>query len=146
MTTRVRFYHNTGNPLELACELVAKAYASGRRAAVRVANDEAARAFDDLLWSTEPRSFVPHVRRETPLAAETPVVIGTRDSTGAWPHHDLLFNLADDVPDDFDGFRMVVEIVGQGDVETASARARWMHYKNRGAPLQAFDSVRREAL
>ncbi|NMG15272.1 DNA polymerase III subunit chi [Aromatoleum bremense] len=144
--TRVQFYHNAENPLALACELAARAYSGGRRVAVRVPGAAAARELDQLLWSFDPLLFVPHVMADAPLAARTPVVIGDATRATAWPHAELLFNLADDIPPDFERFRMLVEIVGQGEAQKLPARARWTHYKQRELPLQAFDAVRREAL
>ncbi len=144
--TRVRFYHNAADPLALACELAARAAADGRKVAVRTTDARAAQRFDAMLWSFDQLAFVPHVRSDSPLAARTPVVIGSADHPAPWPHADLLFNLAQDVPGEFDQFRMLVEIVGDDETEKAPARARWMHYKSRSLPLQAFDALRREAM
>ena len=144
--TKVQFYHNAADPLELACEFAAKAYAGGRRVALLVPDAETAAQLDRMLWSVEPSAFVPHVLAGSALAIETPVIIGRSDETVEWPHDELLFNLADDIPADFQRFRMVIEIVGESESQKRPARARWMHYKNLGHPLQAFDAVRREAL
>lgn len=143
---RIQFYHNAADPLELACELVARACASGKRVAVRAPDAASARALDRLLWSADPQSFTPHVQAESPLAAETPVVIGRADAPINWPHGEVLFNLAHDVAPGFEDFRMVVEIVGQGEFDKQHARDRWRRYKQSDLPLQAFDAVRREAL
>jgi DNA polymerase-3 subunit chi len=144
--TKVQFYHNAADPLELACEFAAKAYAGGRRVALLVPDAETATQLDRMLWSMEPPAFIPHVLAGSALAFETPVIIGRADEAFDWPHDELLFNLADDVPTGFQRFRMVVEIVGESEGQKRPARARWMHYKNLGLPLQAFDAVRREAL
>lgn len=146
MATRVRFYHNAEEPIALACELAARAYASGRRVAVRLPDAAAARALDERLWSFDPLAFVPHVMAGSPLAGETPVVLGEAGSAAPWPHAEVLFNLAADVPPDFERFGLLVEIVGQDEAQKQPARARWLHYKQRELPLQAFDAVRREAL
>ncbi len=81
-----------------------------------------------------------------PLSHETPIVLAHPQSPARWPHQDLLFNLAEDVPADFSDFRTVVEIVGQNDDERLAARARWMHYKSQGAEMKAFDAVLRERI
>ena len=94
----------------------------------------------------DPLEFVPHVMVNSPLAAETPVVIGRADMPARWPETDLLLNLADDVPEGFERFRMLVEIVGQSEGQKLPARARWKHYKQQDLRLQAFDATRREAL
>lgn len=144
--TKVQFYHNTPDRLALACELVSRAHAGGRQVAVRVDDAAMARKLDLMLWTSEPLAFVPHVMNDSPLAAETPVQIATPGSDARWQHGDVLFNLAADLPPGFDGFRTVVEIVGQSEAEKAPARARWMQYKARELPLKAFDAERRVAL
>lgn len=144
--TRVQFYHNAANPIALACELVARAYASGRRIAVRAADAASADELDSALWTFEPGAFIPHVQIGTPLSHETPVVLAHPQTAAGWPHRDLLFNLASDVPGDFGDFRTVVEIVGQNDDDRLAARARWMQYKSQGAEMKAFDAVLRERI
>ena len=143
--TSVQFYHNTGNPLALACELLGKAHRGGRRAIVLSPDAALAQQLDRQLWTSEPGSFIPHVMSASPLAPETPILIGIAGET-QWPHTDLLFNLAADVPAACERFRMVIEIIGRGEAERAPARARWMYYKQQQFPLKAFDSERRIAL
>lgn len=143
---RVQFYHNAPDPLALACELTARAHGGGRHVVLRVADAAAARTLDELLWQFDQLAFVPHVLADSPLAGETPVLITTAGSGSDWPHRDMLFNLAADLPEGYEHFRMVVEIIGQSEADKTPARARWQHYKARGLHLQAFDAVRREAL
>ncbi|ENO86295.1 DNA polymerase III subunit chi [Thauera linaloolentis] len=146
MAPSVRFYHNTPDRLALACELVARAYGSGRKVAVRMPDGASARELERVLWTREPLAFVPHVLRDSELAAETPVVIGDGASASPWPHADTLFNLAPDLPPDYQTFRIVVEIVGQTEAERLPARARWARYREQGLAPKAFDAERRVAL
>lgn len=143
---RVQFYHNTEDPLALACELIARAQSNGRKVALRLPDTQALRRADQLLWTFEPQSFVPHVTAGNPLDAETPVVLMEASSPAAWPHADLLFNLAPDMPQGFADFRMLIEIIGREESQRLPARHRWMEYKKLGHELQAFDSEKREAL
>ncbi len=145
-TTRVQFYFNAESPLALACELVGKAYAGGRKVAVRTADMAAAQQLDQLLWTFSQQSFIPHVLAESKLTAETPVIIDTAARTAEWTHHDMLFNLASDAPAGFDSFRILIEIVSQHEEDKRPARSRWNQYKSAGLRLQAFDAIRREAL
>ena len=146
MAPRVQFYHNTPDRLALARELVARAHGGGRKAVVRLPDAVSARQLDHLLWTQEPLAFIPHVSMDSALAGETPIVLATAGSTAPWPHQDMLFNLAADLPPDVDGFRLVVEIVGQSEAEKQPARTRWASYKQRGLALKAFDAERREAM
>lgn len=143
---RVQFYHNTEDPLALACELIARAQGAGRKVALRLPDADTLRRADQLLWTFDPGAFVPHVPADSPLAPETPVVLAEAAHAGDWPHDDLLFNLAGDVPPGFDRFRLLVEIIGRSEAERLPGRARWMQYKQSGHALQAFDSERREAM
>ena len=89
---------------------------------------------------------IPHVAIDSALAGETPVVLAVAGADTPWPHTDLLFNLADDLPSQPEDFRMLIEIVGQDDAEKHAARQRWATYRQRGYELKAFDAERRVAL
>ena len=143
--TRARFYHNTDNPIALVCELVSNAHHSGHKAIILSPDAATAQQIDRQLWTAEPVGFIPHVLSGSPLAAETPVIIGVAGETD-WPHTDLLFNLAPELPAACERFRMLIEIVGRSEAERGPARARWTHYKQQQFPIQAFDAEHRRAL
>lgn len=143
--TSVHFYHNAKDPLGLVCELLGNAHRLGRKAVVVSPDAALAAQINRQLWTDNPDSFIPHVMSGSPLAAETSIIIalaGEKD----WPHTDLLFNLAAELPSACERFRTLVEIVGLGEAERASARTRWTHYKQLQFPLKAFDAERRVAL
>ncbi len=135
--TDVRFYHNAPDRLRVACVLTAKASGGGRRVSVFAPDGNIARHFDQMLWSFQPLAFVPHVPAGSPLAAETPVVIGSR--LDALPDDDVLINLGDDLPDGFERFSLVIEVVGPSDPERQAARGRFRRYKEQGHTLSAHD-------
>ncbi|MDR2014269.1 MAG: DNA polymerase III subunit chi [Azoarcus sp.] len=143
--TSVHFYHNAKDPLGLVCELVGNAHRGGRKAVILSPDTALAQQIDHRLWTANPGGFVPHVMSGSPLAAETPIIIGLAGET-EWPHTDLLFNLAPELPAAYEHFRMLIEVVGPGEAERAPARTRWMHYKQQQFPLKAFDAERRMAL
>ena len=135
--TDVRFYHNAPDRLRVACVLTAKASGGGRWVSVFAPDGNIARHFDQMLWSFQPLAFVPHVPASSPLAAETPVVIGSR--LEALPDDDVLINLGDDLPDGFERFSLVIEVVGPSDPERQAARGRFRRYKEQGHTLSAHD-------
>ena len=137
--TSVHFYHNAADPIALACELAGNAHRGGRKAIIVSPDTDTAQQLDRQLWIADPGSFVPHVMNSSPLAAETPVIIGLAGEKD-WPHTDLLFNLAVELPGACERFRMLIEIIGCSEAERAPARARWMHYKQQQFPLKAFDA------
>lgn len=137
--TDVHFYHDAHDLAGVACHLTAKAFNAGRRVTVLVPDEGIARQLDQLLWTRQPGSFLPHVGLHSPLAGETPITLGTDAPEGDWPHSDVLINLCDPVPERFEQFSMLVEIVGTDAHRVAPARARWKHYASVGIKPQAHN-------
>src|SRR5208283_3214214 len=102
MTDRVDFYVlNSPTPKQrftFACRLIEKAYLRGLRVIVLSASAADAMALDDLLWTFNDRSFVPHrlCGEEESMSTDTPVHVST--ALGAASAADLLVNLSDRLP------------------------------------------------
>lgn len=141
VTNEIRFYHNAPDRLRVACVLTAKAGARGHKVSVFAPDNGTARHFDQMLWGFQPLAFVPHVAAGSPLAAETPVVIG--NTLDVLPHDEVLVNLGDELPASFDRFQLVLEIVGPSEPERQAARRRYRSYKDRGYTLSAHDLAQR---
>ena len=140
--TRIDFYLQAPNKLDVACKLVGKAFAAKNRVLVYSPDDVVARALDKLLWTTPAIAFVPHCMAHDPLAAETPVVIaGEGDAPG---HDDVLLNLHREWPSFFPRFQRLLEIVGPDEDDKAAARARFRAYRDRGFPIHTHDLARGE--
>jgi len=131
----VHFYHDAEDRVAAACHFAAKAWRAGRKVALATSDGAEARRIDQWLWTFEPLAFIPHVAADSSLAAETPVLIG--EPGAPWAHRDVLINLAGEIPPDFEGFQMVVEVVGRSEAERGPARARWRQYKAAGHSLTA---------
>lgn len=135
--TQVFFYHNAFDRLAATAALIGKAVARRKASLVYAPDTEVAAALDRHLWMHPPTGFVPHVRADSPLAGETPVLItGNLDSL---PQDERLFNLSDDVPPGFSRFTSLIEVVGQQVQERLSARERVKFYKDRGYDVQFVD-------
>ena len=139
----VKFYHNAADRLRAACAITAKAVRQGRRLVVYAPDGGLARQYDSLLWTFQPLAFVPHVAAGSPLAERTPVVIV--QALNELPYDDILLNLADDLPAGYDGFRLLVEIVGNDETGRAAARQRWRFYKQHQHTVQAYDLAKTES-
>jgi len=135
--TRIDFYRGAEDKQRFACRLAAKVFAKPAKLVVYSPDAKALADFDRALWSFQATGFVPHVFVESPLAAETPVVLAT--SGEALPHHDVLLNLHDEWPPFFATFDRVLEIVGTDEDDKARARLRWTFYKERGYELKVND-------
>jgi DNA polymerase-3 subunit chi len=142
--TEVAFHFNTPGKIGYACRLVRKAAATGAR--VVVTGDAATlRELDVALWTYSPLEFVAHCNVEgaaPQVLAASPVVLAT-DSRMA-PHQEVLVNLGSPVPDGFERFDRLIEVVTTDDVDRLQARQRWKHYADRGYDMKRHDLARQE--
>ena len=116
--------------LRTACRLVEKAYLADNRVLVWLADPEALRAFDELLWTFGDRSFVPHELLQAGSKHEAPVLL-SNEAVPAEPV-DVIVNLSPDVPPCTSLAARIVEII-DGDAERRQAgRNRFRAYKERG--------------
>ena len=135
--TEVSFHFNVADRLGYACRLLRKASRKGAKVAV-VASTPTLSALDRVLWTFEPTEFVPHVRLApgaVPAARLRATPIWLLEAAADAPDHDVLLNLAQDVPAGFERFDRIIEIVSTTDAERTTGRERWKHYAGRGYPI-----------
>ena len=137
--TEVAFHFNTPDKVGYACRLLRKAVGSG--AVVVVTGDPALLdELDGALWTFSALDFVPHCRdtaAPAPVVALSPVVL--TGSPRAAPHHQVLVNLGDAVPEGFETFERLIEVVTADEADRQSARLRWKHYSARGYDIRRHD-------
>jgi DNA polymerase-3 subunit chi len=133
--TSIDFYFNAEDRLQVACRLAGKALRQASRLLIHAPDAETAARIDKLLWTWPAIGFVPHCATHSPLAAETPVLIGSGEE--APPDCDLLLNLGADCPPHFERFSRLLEIVSDEDKE--AGRARYRFYKERGYRITNHD-------
>jgi DNA polymerase III subunit chi len=135
--TKVFFYHGAADKLAAACHLLGKAHAHGKTMLVYAPSDEQAQQIDRLLWTYSALGFVPHCRADSPLAAETPIVIASRPEQ--LQACERLMNLGPEMPPDLGRFPHLIEVVGQDDEDRQPARRRFREYKAQGLEIDSFD-------
>lgn len=135
--TQVFFYHNAAERIAAAAALIGKAYLQKKSLLVYAPDAEVAGLLDRHLWMHPPSAFVPHVRSDSPLAAETPVLLA--DKLDALPQNERLFNLSAEIPPGFARFTSVIEVVGQHEAERLAGRERVRFYKDRGYEVKYID-------
>ncbi|RMG33380.1 MAG: DNA polymerase III subunit chi [Gammaproteobacteria bacterium] len=135
--TKIDFYvvspNNRGNRYQLACRVADKAYRQGHRVVIHVSTEDEARHLDRLLWTFNEQSFVPHARIGKGDATINPVLIG--DVQTAEEEHDVLINLAPEVPLCFARFQRLAECVDNEPGIREASRERYRFYRDRGYPL-----------
>ena len=136
--TEVAFHFNAPDLLAYACRLLRKAVGSGAKVVVTGPPDTL-RELDALLWTFSATDFVPHclADSEAHVVAASPVILAT--SIASTAHQQVLLNLGRLVPEGFDRFERVIELVGQDEQQRQLARARWKQYTDRGYAITRHD-------
>ena len=139
--TRIDFYlldDPTANAtLRYACRLTEKAFLLGHQVYVHTESAAQSSALDDLMWTFQAGSFLPHALAGSAAAAEAPVLIGHEALEP--PHHEVLINLSAKTPDCFGTFDRVAELVGPDETARRQARERYRFYRDRGYPLDTHN-------
>lgn len=135
--TQVFFYHGAADKIAAACALLGGAYAKKKPMLVFAPESAIANSLDRMLWTHSALSFVPHCRADSPLAAETPILI--TDTLESIPQDERLMNLSQVIPPGFSRFQSLIEVVGQEEEERSAARERVKFYKDRGYEVRYFD-------
>jgi DNA polymerase III subunit chi len=134
MTERVDFYIlKSVDPKQrwaYACRLTEKAYL--KDLSIVILNDSLAdaQALDDMLWTFNERSFVPHKVSvdERSFDPRTPVHL-ILESTPA-PAADLLVNLAQRLPSQMQQYPRIAEIVDADEERRRLGRERFKAYRD----------------
>lgn len=137
--TQVAFHFGAPDKLGYACRLLRKAAASGSRVLV-VAQPEELAQLDSQMWALSPTDFVAHCTASADRAMQqrSPVLLVTQvDSTAL--HQQVLVNLAESVPDHFEQFERVIEVVSADDSDRDRARSRWRRYTELGYTIARHD-------
>lgn len=142
--TGIEFHYGAPDKLAYACRMLRKAAGKGARVVV-TAEPEFLRELDSALWTFSPLEFVPHCAAGAPEAVlrATPIVLAA--SPAATPHHQVLVNLGSEVPEAFERFERLIDVVSQDEDDRLQARARWKHYKARGYELKRIDLELKES-
>ena len=144
MTERVDFYVLKGAAAKqrraFACRQTEKAYL--RDLSIVIANDTLAdaRSLDDLLWTFSERSFVPHevCPDEHSMDPATKVRLLALPSSTSWPlpDADLLVNLTDRLPEGWERFARVAEIIDGDEERRRLGRERFKTYRELEVALE----------
>jgi DNA polymerase-3 subunit chi len=137
--TEVAFHFNVPHKTGYACRLLRKATGAGSRVVVTGGAD-LLRTLDVELWTFSPLEFIPHCYAPAAGAdvlAGSPVVLA--DSPRGAPHQEVLVNLGEGVPEGFEQFERLIEVVSNDEDDRARARVRWKHYADRGYAITRHD-------
>lgn len=118
-----------------ACQLIEKAYADKKNVFVLSPSREDAERFDGLLWTYRDDSFIPHTTLHTVLEDPVPPILIGYTGSAMQPHRDLLINLSQQLPEDYQQWACIAEIVFNDSGVQQLARERYKHYRQQGCEI-----------
>lgn len=143
--TAVEFHVNQPDKLGFACRLLRKAVAKGAKVAV-TGDAHMLGELDTLLWTFSATEFLPHcdARSGGPdVLAASPIVL--LDSPREAPTREVLVNLGTAVPEGFERFERLIEVISTDEADLQEGRRRWKHYSSRGYAVVKHDPSERES-
>jgi len=136
--TDIAFHVHVPEKLAYSCRLLRKMHLSGAAVAVTAEPDLLAE-LDALLWSFSATEFIPHC-----LASALPETVAVTPIVFA-PHlvhlsgRTVLVNLGQGIPEGFEKFERLIEVVSQSPEDLQAGRGRWKEYAGRGHDLKRHD-------
>lgn len=137
--TRIAFHFGAAQKWQYASRLLRKAVGRGSRVVVAVDTPDMAQ-MDQALWAVAPTEFIPHCQSDAAgsVSKRSPVVLV--DSAQVPPRvGDVLLNLGSKVPQGYEAFARVIEVVSTDEEERSQARLRWRHYGASGHAIDKHD-------
>ncbi|MCB1790029.1 MAG: DNA polymerase III subunit chi [Gammaproteobacteria bacterium] len=135
--TQIDFYildeQATGDRYQLACRVAERALRAGKRVLIHTPSPGEARHLDQLLWTLWEAAFVPHGLLGRDEHECNPILIGDGGSDNE--EHDVLINLAPEIPTFFGRFQRLIECVDHDDTVKSASRERFRYYREHGYPL-----------
>lgn len=132
----IHFYHLTSTPLERVLpKLLEKAVQGGFRSIVRVESEEKAEWMNNMLWTYDPNSFLPHGSTKDGFVEQQPIYITSGEDN---PNNANLLIVTDhsEFPSGA-AYDRVIDIFDGSDIQlTTQARERWKKYKAAGHALE----------
>lgn len=137
--TAVAFHFNAPDKLAYTCRVARKVMRSGARLWV-VAPPETVQTLDNMMWEMAARDFVAHCTAEAgpQVLVHSPIVLASNALEPT--HQSVLLNLHTHVPQGFDQFERLIEVVStHDDADRLAARQRWRQYTELGYSLIRHD-------
>jgi DNA polymerase-3 subunit chi len=124
--------------LHFACQLIEKHYQQKQKVYVHLNSSDDAKRLDDLLWTYREDSFIPHQLYEENDDFSPPIQLGFVGMPKSFHQYDLLFNLSNEMPDFYNDFTHIIEIVFSDQHVKQLARIRYKHYREQGHEINTI--------
>lgn len=135
---RIEFHFNAPALVPYACRLLRKVHARGMRAQV-VGHGTTLAQLDQALWTFSQLDFLPHCPADAPAPVrQASSVLLTDRPCEDWSRQ-ILVNLGEAVPQGFEDFDRIIEVVSTDEMHRAQGRERWRQYSRSGHELVRHD-------
>ena len=141
--TEIGFYHLTRSPLERVLpKLLEKALATGARVVVMAGSSERVDVLDQVLWTYDPASFLPHGSVRNGEAEVQPIWLTVDDEN---PNEASILVLTDGASSKrvAEYERCLEMFDGKDETVVAAAHVRWGDYANAGHALTYWQQTER---
>jgi DNA polymerase-3 subunit chi len=119
--------------------LLRKAFVNGARVAV-IGPKGLLDELNIVLWTFSSTDFLPHCASEDDLGMIQKSSIVLFSSVCSVPLvGDTLINLSETVPEGFERYARLIEVVTRDDDDKRKARGRWRRYAEMGIPLVRYE-------
>jgi DNA polymerase III subunit chi len=139
MTERVDFYvlksASARQRWAFACRLTEKAYLKDLKIVIVSDTLADAQALDELLWTFNERSFIPHKMCLDEQSVDPATAVHLTVET-AIPTADLLVNLAQRLPAQFQCYSRIAEVIDADEERRRQGRERFKAYRDLKLPLE----------
>lgn len=135
--TRITFLHGAADRFQAAAQWLSHAARDSRQVAVCLASGEQLDQFDRFLWTHAALDFIPHCKSGDPLVPDTPIVLTTQLDDSRQTR--CVLNLTNGIPEKYENFDELVEIVSIDDTDRLPGRDRFRFYREQGHPLENRD-------
>jgi DNA polymerase III subunit chi len=139
MTERVDFYvlksASARQRWTFACRLTEKAYLKDLKIVIVSDTLADAQALDELLWTFNERSFIPHKVCIDEQSVDPATAVHLTVET-AIPTADLLVNLAHRLPAQFQRYSRIAEVIDADEERRRQGRERFKAYRDLKLPLE----------
>lgn len=143
--TEVAFHFGAPDKLAYTCRLLRKAASSGAKVVV-VADAASVARLDADLWAVSPTDFVTHCNEAAEIAVQSrSSVVFVSQPGDALGVRDVLVNLGEALPEGFEHFNRLIEVVSTDEVDRDGARKRWKLYTEQGYAIVRHDLTLKSA-
>ena len=138
--SRVDFYvlseESPDARLRYACRLAERAVEQGCYVYLQTPEPQ---RLDDMLWTFNDRSFLPHEMFTGGPASHARVMVMLGATAGPASHRGLLINLTDAMPPDVNAYDRIAEIVDVDPERKRNARDRYKLYREQGCTMESHN-------